>query len=65
MSNTDGYIKPTKTFKFPKGLRPLLGTMANPHERGAYKSMIVQAVLQGNRQPEKKKKNSGALAEVV
>lgn len=50
------YIKPGKNFKFPKGLRPFLGTIVNAHERGAFRDMMVQAVLQGNRVPEKKKK---------
>lgn len=60
-----GYIKPTKTFRYPKGLRPLLATITDPHARGEYRKQMVQAVLLGNRQPEKKKKNSGALVEVA
>lgn len=60
-----GYIKPGKNFKFPKGLRPFLGTIANAHERGAFRDMMVQAVLQGNRLPEKKKKDKHGVVEVA
>lgn len=60
-----GYIKPTKTFKFPKGLRPLLGTITDAHQRGHFKSIMVQAVLSGNRVLEKKKKEPNGLIEMA
>jgi len=59
------YIKPPKNFKFPKGLRPFVASITNPEARHAFRNMMVQAVLQGNRLPEKKKKDKNGVVELA
>lgn len=59
------YIKPPKNFKFPKGLRPFVASITDAVSRNAFRKMMVQATLQGLRQPEKKKKDKNGVVELA
>jgi hypothetical protein len=38
-------MKPSKTFKLSKTTKRRMATIADPHERHAYKNMMIQAEL--------------------
>ena len=46
-------FKPTASFKFPRSQKYILATIACPHERGAYKRSIIQAILYAQDQERK------------
>jgi hypothetical protein len=50
--------KPDKNFRLSKTAKKIIATILDPHQRGAYKRLMIDAELESKKAPPKQEKGS-------